>query len=54
MRKDLGVQPAIFPIPVLMVAAYDENGTVGVMNAAWGMVCGHDKVRANCRIIMRK
>ena len=23
MRKDLGVQPAIFPMPVLMVAAYD-------------------------------
>ena len=44
MRKDLGVQPAVFPMPVLMVAAYDENGTVGVMNAAWGMVCGHDKI----------
>lgn len=44
MRKDLGVQPAIFPMPVLMVAAYDENGTVGVMNAAWGMVCSHDKI----------
>lgn len=44
MRKDLGVQPAVFPMPVLMVAAYDENGTVDVMNAAWGMVCGHDKI----------
>ena len=44
MRKDLGVQPAIFPMPVLMVAAYDENGTVNVMNAAWGMICGHDKI----------
>lgn len=44
MRKDLGVQPAIFPMPVLMVAAYDKDGVVGVMNAAWGMVCGHDKV----------
>ena len=44
MRKDLGVQPAVFPMPVLMVAAYDENGTVGVMNVAWGMVCVHDKI----------
>lgn len=44
MRKDLGVQPAIFPMPVLMVAAYDENGTVGVLNAAWGMISGHDKI----------
>ena len=44
MRKDLGKQPAVFPMPVLMVAAYDEKGTVQVMNAAWGMVCGMDKV----------
>ena len=44
MRKDLGVQPAVFPMPVLMVAAYDENGVVDVMNAAWGMISGHDKI----------
>ena len=44
MRKDLGSQPALFPMPVLMVAAYDENGVVNVMNAAWGMICGGDKV----------
>ena len=44
MRKNLGKQPAIFPMPVLMVTAYDENGTVQVMNAAWGMICGMDKV----------
>lgn len=25
-------------MPVLMVAAYDENGKVNVMNAAWGMI----------------
>ena len=28
MRKDLGKQPAVFPMPVLMVAAYDKNGLV--------------------------
>lgn len=44
MRRDLGSQPAVFPMPVLMVAAYDENGTVNVMNAAWGMICSHDKI----------
>lgn len=43
MRKDLGKQPALFPMPVLMIAAYDENGTVQVMNAAWGMISGMDK-----------
>ena len=44
MRKNLGKQPAIFPMPVLMVTAYDANDTVQVMNAAWGMICGMDKV----------
>ena len=44
MRKDLGKVPAVFPMPVLMVAAYDSEGTVQVMNAAWGMICGMDKI----------
>lgn len=44
MRKDLGVKPAVYPMPVLMIATYDENGTVDVMNAAWGMICDTDKV----------
>ncbi len=44
MRKDLGVVPAVYPMPVLMVAAYDENGVVNVMNAAWGMICDTDKI----------
>ena len=44
MRKSIGKQPAIFPMPVLMVASYDDNGTVQVMNAAWGMICDMDKV----------
>lgn len=44
MKKNLGVIPAVYPMPVLMVAAYDENGVVNVMNAAWGMICGMDKI----------
>ena len=44
MRKDLGVKPAVYPMPVLMVATYDENGVVDVMNAAWGMICDMDKI----------
>ena len=44
MRKNLGSQPAVFTMPVLMVASYDENGTVQVMNAAWGMICDMDKI----------
>lgn len=44
MKKSLGTVPAVYPMPVLMVAAYDENGVTDVMNAAWGMICGMDKI----------
>ncbi len=44
MKKELGVLPAVFPMPVLMIASYDENGVVDVMNAAWGTICGMDKI----------
>ncbi len=44
MKKNLGVKPAVYPMPVLMVATYDENGVVDVMNAAWGMICSSDKI----------
>ena len=44
MKKNLGVVPAVYPMPVLMVAAYDENGKVNVMNAAWGMICNTDRI----------
>ena len=44
MKKDLGVIPSVYPMPVLMIATYDENGKVDVMNAAWGQVCDYDKI----------
>ena len=44
MKKNLGVVPAVYPMPVLMVAAYDETGKVNVMNAAWGMICNMDRI----------
>lgn len=31
-------------MPVLMVAAYDGQGKVNVMNAAWGMICNSDRI----------
>ncbi|MBR2289079.1 MAG: flavin reductase family protein [Clostridia bacterium] len=37
MKKDLKVTPGIFPMPVLMIGTYNEDGSVDVMNAAWGM-----------------
>ena len=44
MKKDLGVLQAVFPMPVLMIATYDENGKVDVMNAAWGNISAPDKI----------
>ena len=40
MRKNFGVQSWLFPMPVLMIGTYDENGVPNVMNAAWGGI--HD------------
>jgi len=36
MRKKLNITEGIFPMPVLMVSTYNEDGSVNVMNAAWG------------------
>ena len=47
MKKDLGSLPAVFPMPVLMVATYGENDKVDVMNVAWGNICGMDKIALN-------
>ena len=44
MKNDRGVVPAVYPMPVLMVAAYDENEKVNVMNVAWGQICDEDKI----------
>ena len=44
MKRDIGVVQAVYPMPVLMVAAYDENEKVNVMNVAWGQICDMDKI----------
>ena len=44
MKKNLGVVQAVYPMPVLIIAAYDENGKVNAMNAAWGMICNSDRI----------
>ena len=38
MKKELKQTESIFPMPVLMIATYNEDGSVNVMNAAWGMM----------------
>lgn len=47
MRKNIKTTEAIFPMPVLLVATYDEDGTVDVMNAAWGTMLSRDIVVLN-------
>ena len=44
MRKNLGVKSYLYPMPVLIIASYDEAGKADAMNAAWGSVCDSDKV----------
>jgi len=39
MRKNLKPKAYIYPMPVLIIGTYDENGTPNAMNAAWGTVC---------------
>lgn len=40
MKVDFGKQTFLYPMPVLIIATYDENGNANVMNAAWGGI--HD------------
>lgn len=47
MRKNIKTTEAIFPMPVLMIATYNEDGTVDVMNAAWGMMLERNYVVLN-------
>ncbi len=47
MKKNIKTTEAIFPMPVLMIATYNEDGTVDVMNAAWGMMLERDYVALN-------
>ena len=47
MRKNIKTTEAIFPMPVLLVATYNEDGTVDVMNAAWGTMMSRDTVILN-------
>ncbi len=47
MRKSIKTTEAIFPMPVLMIATYNEDGSVNVMNAAWGTMIDRNVVGLN-------
>lgn len=43
-KKDFSAKPYIYPMPVLIVSTYDENGKANAMNAAWGGITGEDEI----------
>ncbi len=47
MKKNIKTTEAIFPMPVLMIATFNEDNTVDVMNAAWGTMLDRDMVILN-------
>ncbi|QTQ14679.1 flavin reductase family protein [Treponema parvum] len=38
MRKNFGAKEYLYPMPVFIIATYDENGNPDAMNAAWGSI----------------
>lgn len=44
MRKSFGTKSWLYPMPVLIVAAYDEAGVPNAMNAAWGGIFTDDHI----------
>lgn len=44
MRKNCGIHPWFYPLPVLIIGTYDEDGHPDAMNAAWGGLYEADQV----------
>ena len=44
MKKSLGNKAVVTPLPVFVVATYDEKGVPNAMNVAWGTQCGYHEV----------
>ena len=47
MRTKLELTEGIFPMPVLMIATYNDDGSIDVMNAAWGTMQARGTVALN-------
>lgn len=43
-RVNFGSKPLMYPMPVLIVGTYDENGVPDAMNAAWGIITDYDEI----------
>lgn len=47
MKKQIKTKDAIFPMPVLLISTFNPDGSVDVMNAAWGMMYEANMVALN-------
>lgn len=47
MKKELPICPAIVPMPVILIATYNDDGTIDVMNAAWGCAFDYKQIELN-------
>lgn len=43
-RVNFGVKSFLYPMPVLIVGTYDENGVPDAMNAAWGSITDANEI----------
>lgn len=44
MRKNFGPKTWLYPMPVLMIGTWNEDGTPDLMNAAWGGIYDTNKI----------
>lgn len=44
MRKNFGVKPQVYPMPVFIIGTYNEDGTPNAMNAAWGGITEENEI----------
>ena len=44
MKVNLGSKTYLYPMPVLIIGTYDENGNADAMNAAWGGIADDNQI----------
>ena len=62
MRKNFGAKTMCYPMPVFIIATYNEDGTPNAMNAAWGgisedkeiSICVDNEHKTAANLIARK
>lgn len=47
MRKNFGAKTWFYPMPVLLINTYNEDGSANSMNAAWGGIVDFNQIQIN-------